>query len=195
MPLQAIQIAYGGDADIRTLKSVEWIGGHVMPTGDALLSGYYLNELLLRLLAREDPHPKLFDAYAATVRVIAIEPGELLQASLRVFELLLLREIGLLPLLNSQTLTMADLDEGRDYCLVPEGGLRLAHRDDRHALSGVQWLALQNSLDGESPFTDTLRLSLDMLTPLRTQLRTLLNYHCGVGTLKTRQMMIDIQSL
>jgi DNA repair protein RecO (recombination protein O) len=126
---------------------------------------------------------------------MATEPGELLQASLRVFELLLLREIGLLPNLNSQTLTMADLDEARDYCLVPEGGLRLAHRDDRHALSGVQWLALQNALDGESPFTDTLRLSLDMLTPLRTQLRTLLNYHCGVGTLKTRQMMIDIQSL
>ena len=195
LPLQAIQVAYGGDADIRTLKSVEWIGGHVMPTGDALLSGYYLNELLLRLLARDDPHSKLFDAYAATVRVMATEPGELLQASLRVFELLLLREIGLLPSLNSQTLTMADLDEARDYCLVPEGGLRLAHRDDRHALSGGQWLALQNSLDGESPFTDTLRLSLDMLTPLRTQLRTLLNYHCGVGTLKTRQMMIDIQSL
>jgi DNA repair protein RecO (recombination protein O) len=71
----------------------------------------------------------------------------------------------------------------------------LAHRDDRHTLSGAQWLSLQNALDGDSPFTDSLRLSLDMLTPLRTQLRTLLNYHCGVGTLKTRQMMIDIQSL
>ena len=195
LPLQAIQVAYCGDADIRTLKSVEWIGGHVMPTGDALLSGYYLNELLLRLLARDDPHPKLFDAYAATVRVMATEPGELLQASLRVFELFLLREIGLLPSFNCQTLTMAELDEEGSYCLVPEGGLRLAHRDDRHALSGVQWLALQNALDGTSPFTDTLRLSLDMLTPLRTQLRTLLNYHCGVGTMKTRQMMIDIQSL
>mgnify|MGYP000016298289 FL=1 len=195
LPLQAIQVAYGGDADIRTLKSAEWVGGHVMPTGDALLSGYYLNELLLKLLAREDPHPSLFDAYAATVRVMATEPGELLQASLRVFELLLLREIGLLPSLNCQTLTMADLDETRDYCLVPEGGLRLAHRDDRHALTGAQWSALQNALDGASAFTDTLRLSLDMLTPLRTQLRTLLNYHCGVGTLQTRQMMIDIQSL
>ena len=195
LPLQAIQVTYGGDADIRTLKSAEWVGGHVMPTGDALLSGYYLNELLLKLLAREDPHPLLFDAYAATVRVMATEPGELLQASLRVFELLLLREIGLLPSLNCQTLTMADLDETRDYCLVPEGGLRLAHRDDRHALSGAQWSALQNALDGTSALTDTLRLSLDMLTPLRTQLRTLLNYHCGVGTLQTRQMMIDIQSL
>jgi DNA repair protein RecO (recombination protein O) len=79
--------------------------------------------------------------------------------------------------------------------LVPEGGLRLAHRDDRHVLNGMQWRSLQNALDGASPFTDTLRLSLDMLTPLRTQLRTLLNYHCGVGTLKTRQMMIDIQNL
>jgi len=195
LPLQAIQVAYGGDADIRTLKSAEWVGGHVMPTGDALLSGYYLNELLLKLLAREDPHPQLFDAYAASVRVMATEPGELLQASLRVFELLLLREIGLLPSLNCQTLNMSDLDQARDYCLVPEGGLRLAHRDDRHALTGAQWLSLQNALDGNSPFTDTLRLSLDMLTPLRTQLRTLLNYHCGVGTLKTRQMMIDIQSL
>ena len=195
LPLQAIQVSYGGDADIRTLKSAEWVGGHVMPTGDALLSGYYLNELLLKLLAREDPHPSLFDAYAATVRVMATEPGELLQASLRVFELLLLREIGLLPSLNCQTLTMADLDDTQDYCLVPEGGLRLAHRDDRHALTGAQWSALQNALDGASAFTNTLRLSLDMLTPLRTQLRTLLNYHCGVGTLKTRQMMIDIQSL
>jgi DNA repair protein RecO (recombination protein O) len=80
LPLQAIQVAYGGDADIRTLKSAEWVSGHVMPTGDALLSGYYLNELLLKLLAREDPHPQLFDAYAATVRVMATEPGELLQA-------------------------------------------------------------------------------------------------------------------
>jgi DNA repair protein RecO (recombination protein O) len=195
LPLQAIQVAYGGDADIRTLKSAEWVGGHVMPTGDALLSGYYLNELLLRLLAREDPHPQLFDAYAATVRVMATEPGELLQASLRVFELLLLREIGLLPSLNCQTLTLADLDPQQEYCLVPEGGLRVAHRDDRHALTGMQWLSLQTALDGDSAFTDTLRLSLDMLTPLRTQLRTLLNYHCGVGTLKTRQMMIDIQCL
>lgn len=59
LPLQPLHIAFGGDAEIRTLKSAEWQGGHVMPTGDALLSGYYLNELLMRLLARDDPHPAL----------------------------------------------------------------------------------------------------------------------------------------
>ena len=50
LPLQPLQLNYGGDAEIRTLKGAEWMGGHVMPTGEALLSGYYVNELLLRLL-------------------------------------------------------------------------------------------------------------------------------------------------
>lgn len=82
-------------------------GGHVMPTGDALLSGMYLNELLLRLLARADPHLALFDAYAGVVRVLASEHGDALEAVLRSFELLLLREIGLLPGLDVQTMTFA----------------------------------------------------------------------------------------
>ncbi|PTT43156.1 DNA repair protein RecO, partial [Acidovorax sp. HMWF018] len=68
LPLQPLLVTYtltgDGHADIHTLKGAEWVGGHVMPTGDALLSGMYLNELLLRLLARADPHPALFDAYA-----------------------------------------------------------------------------------------------------------------------------------
>ena len=50
LPLQPLHVAFGGDAEIRTLRAAEWVGGQVMPTGDALLSGYYLNELLLRLL-------------------------------------------------------------------------------------------------------------------------------------------------
>ena len=49
LPLQPLHVAYGGDAEIRTLRGAEWMGGHVMPTGDALMSGYYLNELLMNL--------------------------------------------------------------------------------------------------------------------------------------------------
>ncbi|WP_408908569.1 DNA repair protein RecO [Variovorax paradoxus] len=74
LPLQPLEINYGGDAEIRTLKGAEWMGGHVMPTGDALLSGYYLNELLLRLLARDDAHEALFDAYGGVVQVLAGHP-------------------------------------------------------------------------------------------------------------------------
>jgi DNA repair protein RecO (recombination protein O) len=195
LPLQMLHVAFGGDAEIRTLKSAEWQGGHVMPTGDALLSGYYLNELLLTLLARDDPHPGLFDVYANVVRVLASEHGEVLQSALRTYELLLLREVGLLPQLDAQTMTLAPLQSDNRYCLVPEGGLRQAQGDDRGSLSGAQWINLQAALRDQVPFITTLRACAGVMAELKPQLRTLLHYHCGVKTLRTRQMMMDIQSL
>ena len=195
LPLQPLHLAFGGDAEIRTLRAAEWQGGHVMPTGDALMAGYYLNELLLTLLARDDPHPGLFDVYADVVQVIASEHGEALQSALRAFELLLLREIGLLPILDTQTMTLLPLEPTERYSLVPEGGLRQTNTVDRTSLTGTQWVALQNSLAQRAPFTATLRACSGVVAELRPQLRTLLNYHCGVSTLRTRQMMIDLQSL
>ena len=195
LPLQPLHVAFGGDAEIRALKAAEWMGGHVMPTGDALMSGYYLNELLLKLLARDDPHPRLFDVYASVVQVIACGHVEALQSALRAFELLLLREIGLLPLLDAQTMTLRALDPESRYSLVPEGGLRQTNDADRASLSGSQWIALQQSLNNSAPFTTTLRACSEVMAELKPQLRTLLNYHCGVTTLRTRQMMIDLQSL
>ncbi len=195
LPLQQLHVAFGGDAEIRTLKSAEWQGGHVMPTGDALLSGYYLNELLLTLLARDDPHPGLFDVYANVVTVLASEHGEALQPALRTYEILLLREIGLLPALDRQTMTLGALVEDEAYVLVPEGGLRLAHPQDRASLTGQQWTQLQAALTDSAPFTTTLRACAAVMSELKPQLRALLHYHCGVKTLRTRQMMIDIQSL
>ena len=195
LPLQMLHVAFGGDAEIRTLKSAEWQGGHVMPTGDALLSGLYLNELLLTLLARDDPHPGLFDVYANVVQVLASEHGEALQATLRTYELLLLREIGLLPQLDVQTMTLGALRPDDRYSLVPECGLRQARADDRASLSGAQWTSLQAALEDRTPFTTTLRACAAVMSELKPQLRTLLHYHCGVKTLRTRQMMLDIQSL
>ena len=209
LPLQPLHVAFGGDAEIRTLRSSEWMGGHVMPTGEALMAGYYLNELLIRLLARDDPHPALFDAYALTVHIIAQEfqkqsnerdnkdsdVQRVLEVALRAFELMLLREIGFLPSLKSQTANLADLQTETNYVLIPEGGLRAAHAEDRSSLTGVQWLSLQAAMDSEAPFSRLLQACSTCLQPLKTQLRTLLHYHCGVTTLKTRQMMMDIQSL
>ena len=200
LPLQPLVLAWGGDAEIRTLKSAEWGGGLVMPTGDALLSGYYANELLMRLLAREDAHPRLFDAYGALVHVLATGEAEALAASaLRAFELLVLRETGLLPLLDAQTLTFAPLQDDTRYRLVAEGGLRAAHADDGAWLPGAQWRALAGALQDDAPLTATLqtaaRLTGEQRGHLRQQLRELLHYHCGVGTLRTRQLMMDLQGL
>ena len=196
LPLQPLHVAFGGEGEIRTLKSAEWVGGHVMPTGDALLSGYYLNELLLRLLARDDPHPRLFDAYAAAVAVLASEHGEALEPALRAFELLLLREIGVLPALDVQTLTLAPVHSEALYSLVSEAGLIAAGEDDeRPSLAGREWMALQRALDDAAPFGATARQAATVNAELKPQLRALLHYHCGVGSLRTRQMLIDLQSL
>ncbi len=206
LPLQPLQLNYSGDAEIRTLKGAEWTGGHVMPTGEALLSGYYLNELVLRLLARDDPHEALFDAYAGAVRVLASEHGAAAlaarSAALRAIELLLLRECGLLPALDMQTATLAPLEPDAHYSLVPEAGLRESVADDPADLSGSDWQMLQQAIEAGAPFAPfaaamraTAALSDRAAGALRSQLRHLLNYHCGVPMLKTRQMMRDLQAL
>ncbi len=194
LPLQPLSLAFGGDGDIRTLKSAEWVGGHVMPTGEALLSGYYLNELLMRLTARDDPHSALFDVYAAAVRLLASGDPDALQWALRGFELLMLREMGLLPALNLQTLTLKPLSPTESYALLPEAGLQWVS-DVRQALRGDQWLALHAALASPSPLATLLRECADLLVQLQRPLRLLLNYHCGVGALRTRQMMLDLQNL
>lgn len=195
LPLQPLRVSYGGDADIRTLKSVDWVGGHVMPTGEALLSGYYLNELLMRLLARDDPHERVFDVYAPTVALLASGQNSLLQPALRAFELLLLRELGLLPTLDAQTLSLHALQPEQTYALVPEVGLRRAATDDRYHLSGAQWLALNEAMSEGQPLTALWTLPELASSALRVMLRQLLTYHCGVGALKTRQIMLDLQNL
>ncbi len=195
LPMQPLHVAFGGDAEIRTLRSAEWMGGHVMPGGEALLSGYYLNELVLALLARDDPHAGLFDIYAQVVEVIASGHAEALQTVLRAFELLLLRETGHLPMLDAQTMTLNPLEPQARYALVSEGGLRQAGEVDRHSLAGHEWLALQQALDEQAGLGATVRACTPVVNELKPQLRALLNYHCGVTTLRTRQMMLDLQSL
>lgn len=183
------------DADIHTLKGAEWAGGHILPQGEALLSGMYLNELLMRLLARSDPHAKLFDHYAAVVQLLASAPAQALEPALRLFELVLLREVGLLPALNMVTLTHQPLHAEQRYALVPEAGLRAAEPGERASAAGAQWLDLASALQAGASFGALLSACTPVTTELKPQLRALLQYHCGNPLLRTRQFMIDIQSL
>lgn len=194
LPLQPLALSWGGDAEVRTLKAAQWQGGHVMPTGDALLSGSYLNELLMRLLARDDPHPGLFDHYALAVQLLA-ERSDAQQLVLRAFELLLLRDTGLLPDLSCEGSTLAPLQEGTSYVLGAESGLRVAHGDDVHSLEASQWLLLQTALNDRDPLIASLRACAGCQQSLQPQLRALLHYHSGVRVFRTRQLLLDLQSL
>lgn len=200
LALQPLTVSYtlsgDGNADIHVLKGAEWAGGHIMPMGNNLLTGLYLNELLMRLLARDDPYAYLFDVYGAVVKLLATQQGEVIAPVLRAFELILLRELGLLPALGEETLTLQALHADTAYVLVPEMGLRPALDSDRAALTGQQWRQLQQALEqGDGAYPALVRACAAVASALKPQLRHLLQYHCGSPLLRTRQLMMDLQTL
>ena len=200
LALQPLKVSYtlsgDGNADIHVLKGAEWAGGHIMPMGNNLLTGLYLNELLMRLLARDDPYAYLFDVYGAVVKLLATQQEEVIEPVLRAFELILLRELGLLPSLELETQTLQALEPQKSYVLVAEMGLRPALDGDRASLTGVQWRSLQHALEqGEAAYPATVRACAAGASALKPQLRQLLQYHCGSPLLRTRQLMMDLQTL
>jgi DNA repair protein RecO (recombination protein O) len=175
--------------EVHLLRSAEWAGGAPMVAPGALFSAFYLNELLLKLLARQDPHPALYDAYADTLAALsdaALGDGP----ALRAFELVLLREIGVLPDLTVETLTVQPVDPQRRYTLLAEAGLVT----DADGPRGSVWLSLAAALAHGHP--DALRAACTPVTSaLRGPLRGLLHYHLGHTPLRTRQIMVDVQKL
>jgi DNA repair protein RecO (recombination protein O) len=194
LPFQRIQVllARAGDeaAEIHTLRSAEWGGGTPALAGAALFRGFYVNELLLKLIARDDPHPRLYDAYAATLPVLAAdEPGA--AAALRAFELLLLHETGVLPELDRVTATLAPLEPSGRYGVAGEAGLVTGGPD---AAEGRVWTALQQRLAG-GDLAGLQSACRAAPSALRAQLRGLLQYHLGSTLLRTRQVMLEVQRL
>jgi DNA repair protein RecO (recombination protein O) len=168
-----------------------------MPGGASLFAGFYLNELLLKLLARQDPHPDLFDAYADTLAAMA-EPSAdtaeaVRQVALRAFELKLLRELGVLPELAVVTLAVAPVRPERRYTLDAEAGV-LAAPGGETGLPGSACVALEAALQHGSG--SALRLAVQpVVGALRGPLRGLLHYHLGSVTLRTRQVLWGMQKL
>lgn len=92
MGFQPLRLSWFGKGEIRTLHGAEWQGGQPYLQGRALMCGFYLNELLLNLLARDDPHEQLFDDYADALLRLANERDH--AATLRRFEKQLLQALG-----------------------------------------------------------------------------------------------------
>jgi DNA repair protein RecO (recombination protein O) len=176
------------------LRGAEWAGSTAVLRGEALFSGFYLNELLMKLLARHDAHATLFDAYAVTLPVLAGGDELAAQAALRAFELTLLREIGLLPDLGLATSTQRPIEPAALYALRPEGGVVAAARGGEPLLTGADLLRLRDGLAAHG--LAALQAACAVCLPaLRGQLRTLLHYHLGTPLLRSREAMLDVQRL
>ena len=98
-PFVPVLVRYSAKGDLRTLMSAEWRGGLGALPASSLMAGFYLNELLIRLLPRQDPHPLLFQAYEQALHALshATDQSQLVEPVLRQFECRLLREMGLAP--------------------------------------------------------------------------------------------------
>jgi DNA repair protein RecO (recombination protein O) len=204
LPFQRLNLSLGQQPaadesrEVHTLRAAEWAGGHAMLTGAALFSGFYLNELLMKLLARHDPHAALFNAYAMTVAGLAQGDESATQTALRAFELVLLKEIGLLPDLGIETASRRAIAAGRRYLVLADAGVVESDGDGDGAAGattdGATLLALQRALEG-GDLAALQRATAGALGELRSLLRAQLHYHLGTSQLRTRQVMIEAQAL
>ncbi|HEX7935132.1 MAG TPA: DNA repair protein RecO [Paraburkholderia sp.] len=182
---QPLALSWSGKSEMRTLTGAEWVGGMLPLTGGALLCGFYVNELLVKFCAREDPHPQLFHHYVVTMTRLAHDEPPV--QVLRSFERVLLRETGYAMALD-RTVARRAVEADRRYVFDPERGVREAS-DDLPA----QWpvVAGQTLLDMEQD--DYHRAQT--VAQSKTLMRFLLNTYLGGTPLATRQILIDLQNL
>jgi DNA repair protein RecO (recombination protein O) len=185
MQFQPVAFSWSGKNDLRSLIQAEWLGGLPALAGDALFCGFYLNELLLKLLARDDAHERLFDRYEEALRALG---GRVEEASvLRGFERELLREIGYaLNLTHEADEGAAIVAEGR-YVYHPERGARRldAREHPDFEISGRALLELDYGTYS-TPQT---------ATQAKLLMRQLLNHHLNGKPLATRQIFTELQQL
>ena len=120
MAFRPLGLSWSGRGELRLLMRAEWQGGLQLLQGKALLCGFYLNELLLKLLPREDAHEQLFLDYQTALARLAAEPDP--SAVLRRFEKALLRELGYALALDREGANGARIDADKAYVYDPERG-------------------------------------------------------------------------
>jgi DNA repair protein RecO (recombination protein O) len=177
-PLQALRIDWGGRGELQTLTAVEAAGAPRAFRGDALLSAMYVNELLVRLTARNDPHPHLFERYGEMLDDLADAPS--LAWQLRCFERDLLAAIGYALQLETAADTGEPLDPGRDYDYLPEDGpVDAGAHPGSVRVRGAALLALAT---GTFPQPEDL-------SALRRLMRTLIGTHVGEHGLQSWRVL------
>lgn len=174
---QPLAVRFSGKSEVKTLTQAEWCGALVPPEGRGLFAGYYLNELLMHGLGREDPHPMLFDDY--TKALASLSEGEDMTLCVRRFEIALLSALGY-GIDFSQDFAGALINPESDYCWIPERGWIDAKSigENRLKISGKYLINLEEGL-----------LSRESALILKPLTRSLLANHVSSKGLLSRAWM------
>jgi DNA repair protein RecO (recombination protein O) len=182
MSFQPLQLSWFGKGELRTLHSAEWQGGQPQLQGTALLCGFYLNELLLNLMARDDAHEQLFDYYRATLYRLAHESDH--AATLRCFEKHLLQELGYALMLSHEADSGHVVQADICYRYVIEHGVL----PDSTSGLPIRGKTLLDMLADEYDDPVTMQESKQLM-------RLLLNHHLDGKTLHTRELIRDLKNI
>ncbi len=185
MSFQPLHLSWFGKHELRTLHSAEWQGGQPQLQGTALLCGFYLNELLLNLMARDDPHEGLFDYYQQTLLRLAQEDDHAF--TLRCFEKHMLQELGYALLLKTEADSGKPIVPTLNYRYILERG---AVAESADATQGMP-VTGKTLLDMEA---DDYR-DVNSARQSKQLMRMLLDHHLAGKTLHTRELMRDLQKL
>ncbi len=184
MAFQPLTLSWFGKRELRTLKNAEWQGGQPPLAGSALMCGFYLNELLLKLLPRDDPHPQLFAHYQATLCELGAGADQ--SPVLRCFEKRLMQELGYAMLLETDAEDAAPIDAKTTYFYeLDRGPVRQSRLHNSVQLSGKTLLDMARD-DYSDPAT---------LAQAKQLMRGLLSHHLGGESLQTRQLLKELQEL
>ena len=165
-PFRPLLLSWNQKSDLGTLTAADQVASPPALQGQALYCGLYLNELLMRLLHRGDPHIEVFERYRQVLSELASDASP--QPILRVFEKHLLEAIGYAMLLDREHNGGAEIQSKSWYEYQPQRGPELRSGPGKSRVSGAALLALHAE-----------NLHEDDLPELRMLMRSVIGYHLG----------------
>lgn len=145
-PFTPLLVSWSGKTDLKTISSVENNGPHLSLAGQALFVGFYVNELLMHLFQRFDPHPELFHDYHGVLLKLQNSTSTLQQQALRVFEKQLLRQLGYGIAFDLDSVN-AKIQQDKWYWFeIEKGFIQCTHLNStRPKYAGSELLAIANN--------------------------------------------------
>lgn len=176
-PFRRVLLSWSGRGELYTLTGAEEVGQALRLTGEQLISGFYVNELMMRLSHRNDANAQLFACYGATLQSLA--EAEDPRVVLRVFEKRLLDALGY-GLQLQRDVDDRPIDPARSYGYTVEAGPVALPTTVSHEVevSGATLLGLSDErLESES-----------VLRESKTLMRVILSYYLGGKPVRSREL-------
>jgi DNA repair protein RecO (recombination protein O) len=180
-PFLPLKVSWVARSDLGTLTGAEAAGTPAGLLGDAMLSAFYVNELLMNFLHRHDPQPEIYGLYAEVISVLGSTSS--IAVTLRSFELELLSLLGYAVNFEHEAGTQHDLDPEQHYDYrVDQGPVPVGRSEGPTVFRGAVLRSIH-----EREFDDPI-----VLRAASRLLREVIAHHLGGKELKSRKVLMEL---